>query len=268
MNAWIWKNNTFQRCDSVPLTDRGFRYGMSVFESFPVQDGAVFFLKEHFEKLCAAAKQCRFSMPEIPLTAISSLAETLIGKHFARIYVTAGDGAPTANRDRCRVYFFEEKREFPSAEIYARGYRIAISETPYQPIFQPQFGGFKTANYWQNIEPNESAKSRGFDEALLLNANGEAVSASMANLFIVKNGVILTSPLASGARAGVIRDWVFRQRKVTEISLTANDIKNADEIFLTSSWLGVMPVCAVEDRGISARNEADNLREVYNSLRR
>jgi len=65
--AWIWKDGAFAACDSVPLSDRGFRYGMSVFESLPVRNGKPFFLPQHYERLQFACKKADFGAQLPPL---------------------------------------------------------------------------------------------------------------------------------------------------------------------------------------------------------
>ena len=84
-------------------------------------------------------------------------------------------------------------------------------------------------------------------------ARAELVSACMANVFVVRDDRISTPARSSGARAGVIREWVIGRRKVEERRLRREDVVNADEIFLTSSWIGVRPVATVEGRPLGAR---------------
>jgi branched-subunit amino acid aminotransferase/4-amino-4-deoxychorismate lyase len=126
---------------------------------------------------------------------------------------------------------------------------VTISEDSYRPMF----GGLKTANYWFNAATLAQAHKHRFDEALLFNDFAELVSACCANVFVVRDDRISTPPRSSGARQGVIREWVIARRKVEERRLRREDVVNADEIFLTNSWLGVMPVATVEGRPLGHR---------------
>ncbi|MGB8168691.1 MAG: aminotransferase class IV [Chthoniobacteraceae bacterium] len=244
MRAWQWLGQAFQPCDSVPLSDRGFRYGMSVFESLRVTAGDAEFFDKHTARLIQACAEREIALDEGMLRWVAELFAAQSG--FARIYVTAGDGAPAAASDASRVFVFLEDRVPPSADD---SWEIGFHEESYHP----PFGGLKTANYWFNCDALAQAKRRGFDEALLFNDRAELVSACMANVFLVRDDKISTPPRSSGARAGVIREWVIGRRKVEERRLRREDVVNADEIFLTSSWIGVMPVATLEGRALGVR---------------
>jgi branched-subunit amino acid aminotransferase/4-amino-4-deoxychorismate lyase len=181
------------------------------------------------------------------------------GDGFARIYVTAGDGAVTDAVAQPRVFVFIEPREPVTGEVYARGYALAISHEPYRALF----GGLKTANYWTNAHALGVARAHNRDEALLFNEPGELVSACMANVFIARAGKIATPPLECGARDGVVRAWVSARREVKQRHLTRADLAGADEIFLTNSWLGVMPVASLDDRRLRSTSIAAGLRADY-----
>jgi branched-subunit amino acid aminotransferase/4-amino-4-deoxychorismate lyase len=103
----------------------------------------------------------------------------------------------------------------------------------------------------------EEAQSRDFDEAVVLNERGEIVSATTANLFWAKNGTLHTPALSTGALAGITRECVIElanQRFIPllEGSYEMQDLTEADEIFLTSSSLGVAPVTTFDFRRYSS----------------
>ena len=245
MNSWQWTGSAFAPCDTVPLTDRGFRYGMSVFESLRVRGGEAQFFERHLTRLIAACAAREFAVEEAALRAGE---ETLrhAGDGFARIYVTAGDGPPAAPAPAPRIYLFIEAREPPIEDCC----ELTFHDEPYRA----PFGGLKTANYWFNADALATARRRGFDEALLFNDFAELVSACMANVFLVLDGRLATPPRSSGARAGVIREWVIGRRKVEERRLRREHVVAAEEIFLTNSWLGVMPVATLEGRPLGPRS--------------
>ncbi len=245
MTAWQWIDGAFSPCAMVPLTDRGFRYGMSVFESLRVIAGESEFFEKHLARLLNACGEREFAIEESALRAAAAvLAES--GDGFARLYVTAGDGAPTAAVTHPRLFLFIEPRTLPTADSF----EITLHDEPYRA----PFGGLKTANYWFNTNALALTRARGFDEALLFNDLAELVSACMANVFLVHDGKIATPARSSGARAGVIREWVIARRKVEERRLRREDVIAADEIFLTNSWLGVMPVATLEGRPLGPRS--------------
>jgi len=114
--------------------------------------------------------------------------------------------------------------------------------------FLPLLGGLKTANYWANLAALQGAHAAGCDEALLFNPGGELVSACMANVFVEREGQLMTPPTASGARAGVVREWVMGRRTVVERTLTRADLAGSTGCFLTSSWAGVKPVAMLDGK--------------------
>jgi branched-subunit amino acid aminotransferase/4-amino-4-deoxychorismate lyase len=250
MTAWHWCDDRFERCDSVPLADRGFRYGMSVFESLRVTGGEAEFLEKHVARLVQACAEREIALDDGALPPVGALFSGQSG--FARIYVTAGDGGPSAPAEAPRVFVLLEDRAPPGADD---AWEIGLHEESYHA----PFGGLKTANYWFNCDALAQARGRGFDETLLFNDRAELVSACMANVFVVRDDRISTPPRSSGARAGVIREWVIGRRKVEERRLRREDVVNADEIFLTSSWIGVMPVATLEGRPLGARMIAPRL---------
>jgi len=241
MNAWVWESGLFKKCNSIPISDRGFRYGMSVFESIMIRGGCPCFLSEHLQRLAEAVKKCGFHSEPLEPDSIKALLQETVSEGLARIYVTAGDGGVSMPANHCRTFVFVEPRSPLGPDVYLRGYHLALSKEIHSPIF----GGLKTANYWTNLAALNLAHPK--NESLLFNPDGDLISACMANVFVIQNGEIKTPTLSCGARNGVTRDWVIQRRKVTEARLTRNDLKTADSIFLTSSGIGIMPITALEE---------------------
>ena len=142
-----------------------------------------------------------------------------------------------------------------SREARARQYR----EYPSVPVL----GGWKTGNYWAHLQAFAEARENGFDEALVLNIEGAVISASMANVFFVFGEMLRTPAASVGARRGVLRAWIKQMTHVEECLLSLDDLKEADECFLTSSRLGVMPVAEIEGRRLPSRNRGEALAALY-----
>jgi branched-subunit amino acid aminotransferase/4-amino-4-deoxychorismate lyase len=287
MKSWRWNGAAYEPCDSVPLTDRGFRYGMAVFESLRVNaDGTAEFFDKHLARLVQACAEREIPVEESALAAAEALlrdawrAEVKEGggagmgeranrrkgdfpthrladsqipssspsttTAFARLYVTAGDGGPAAPAEHPRLFVFLEPRTPPDPDD---PWEIGLHDESYHPPFR----GLKTANYWFNCDALSQARRRNFNEALLFNDRAELVSACTANVFLLRGDRLCTPARSSGCRPGVIREWVIARRKVEERRLRREDVVNADEIFLTNSWIGVMPVATVEGRPLGHR---------------
>ena len=254
MKAWRWNGAAYEPCDSLPLTDRGFRYGMAVFESLRVTVDAAEFFDRHLSRLVQACAEREIPVEEAPLAAAEALLCEAAGgllrtkgeSGFARLYITAGDGGPAAAAEQPRVFAFLESRMPPDPED---SWEIGLHDESYHP----PFGGLKTATYWFNCDALTRARRLQLDETLLFNDRAELVSACMANVFLLRDERLCTPPRSSGCRPGVIREWVIGRRKVEERRLRREDVVNADEIFLTNSWIGVMPVATVEGRPLGPR---------------
>ena len=238
--TFLWTGTAFAPGASVPLTDRGFRYGMALFESLAVRNGRVELLDAHLARLEAATRRCGWPLDPAILACAGEALAQLGGPAFARIYVTAGDGAPTAPVTAPRVFLFAEPREAPAKEPI----RVRLHPEPFLPVL----GGLKTANYWANAEALRQAHTAGCGEALLFNPRGELISGCMANVFVELDGQLVTPPLSSGARAGTVREWVLSQRGGAERLLTRNDLSKGTGCFLTSCWAGVTPVAELAGR--------------------
>ena len=246
MKSWLWNGSVFEPAAGVPISDRGFRHGMALFESMRVWDGAIEFWPQHQQRILTACAERDFPMPEAAVTAAGAVLESAGTNGFARIYVTAGDGSPTSPVTEPRVFLFVEPREPEREDCWSLSF--------HDDFYRPMFGGLKTANYWFNTDALAQARARKFDEALLCNDFGELVSACCANVFIVQGDRILTPPRGAGCRMGVVREWVIKRRKVEERRLRREAATNADEIFLTNSWIGVMPVATLEGRPLGPRS--------------
>ncbi len=221
--------------DSLPVGDRGFRYGMSVFETVAVAHGRLLFWTGHVERLARAVADCGGRLPAIPEVAVPLRASGLL-----RLYATAGFGGP-GDAFCGEVYAF-----FESAEVGwdLAPVRIASSAAPYLP--RP--GGWKSGNYWQNIDAWNAARRSGCDEALVFNPAGMLVGASMANIFLLLDSGWSTPCLESGARPGAVREWVMCSRGIGEDFLDAAACASCRAAFLTSSRIGLRPVAELDGR--------------------
>lgn len=246
---------------TIPFTDRGLRYGMSIFETIAWTGRKLLFLAEHLAALQQAALAADF--PAISTSAAGRLAalatELPATPGMLRIYLTAGDGAPLAPVTQPRLFALYEDTAFPTPGEYEQGWHLCTYTAPLPCIL----GGWKTGNYWPHIQALAHARHERCHEALVFNAAGALVSASMANIFLIHDGHLRTPALMTGARPGVVRSWVLSTTPVEEALLTPEDIATADECFLTNSRLGLMPVRSIDGRVLSLCGESQSLLVAY-----
>ncbi len=253
----IWCNGQWLPADQYPGTaqDRGACLGLGLFETLLAIDGVPIFATRHLARLHRSCERLgwAFEFPNFlavvrELTARNDLAT---GRVRLRLIVTGGSGPLdelTPGTDR-RIWLSAVAAAAPSASI-------TLGLSPWPRNERSPLAGLKTASYAENIIALDHARRRGFQETLLLNTVGDLCEAATANLFLVKNGAISTPSLDSGCLPGIGREVICEIAEAHQISceqrrLTLADLHSADEIFLTSSTRGPIPVSRFEDRELA-----------------
>jgi len=259
--SWQYQEAELIEAAAIPIGDRGFRYGMSVFETILLHRGRSVLAAEHLDRLSRAASAAGFPLPAGLADAlehrVAGLEESFSG--MMRVYVTAGDGSPLAPPAESRVYVFVEETALPSEADRYRGWRLHVSHAPIVSVL----GGWKTGNYWPHIQALGEARQNGCDESVLLDLSGSVVSASMANLFALIDGELRTPPLVLGARDGVLRAWVLNNSAACEAVVTMEDLSRATECFLTNSRIGILPVREIDGRELPSQSTGRLLYDSY-----
>ena len=244
--GWLHRDGGWIPADSLPLTDRGLRYGMAVFETIGIREGKPLFYEAHRELLAASAKKLLGATIEPALPPLDPRDRGVL-----RIYITAGDGGPADPAQATRIFaLFEPVTGELQQQQTARLYPEAVF---------PFAHGAKTANYWMQYAAQAAARSAGFDHALLFDHEGHLLSGAMGNIFFVLEGQLCTPALSLAVRPGVIRAWVMAEQTVREMEFPAWRMEEIGEIFLTNSRIGIMPLqfakivpgpvgCALRDR--------------------
>ena len=246
LRGWLHRDGAWIGAEALPFTDRGVRFGMSVFETIGVREGDALLFGGHATRLATAAKELLGLDIEPTLPSLDASARGML-----RLYVTAGDGSPADPASAPRLFaLFEALRDelpdFQSARIHPE---------PAAPFAH----GAKTGNYWLQCAAQSEARAAGFDHALLADRDGYLLSGAMGNVFFVYEGQLCTPSSGLSVRPGVMREWVMTQEKVQEVRFKALDLGKVGEIFLTNSRIGVMPLqfsnlspgalgCALRDR--------------------
>ena len=242
----------------ISVFDHGFLFGDSVYEVVRTHKGKLFTAKEHLERLQRSANRL---MMTLPLTN-EQFTEELIRTHkilnveeaYMRLIVTRGVGALELHPASCQTqnYIIMAKPiDNWGEELYSRGMSLSIVSVlrndPY--ALDPQI---KSGNYLNNVLAIIEAKKAGADEGLMCNKDGFVSEGTNFNVFMVKNNVLITPELASGILEGITRMVVLRLARengvnVVEGKITPEDIKNADEVFISSSTRDIMPVYKIDN---------------------
>jgi len=176
---------------------------------------------------------------------------------YVRLVVTRGSGDLGLNPNLCpkaTVFIIASKITLYSEDKYVNGLDVVTCATRRIPhgALSPMV---KSLNYLNNIMAKIEAQIAGAGEGLMLNEQGFVSECTGDNIFTIKNGVIYTPPISSGALAGVTRNVVFEIAaemgiSIQEPNMTRYDIYTADECFLTGTAAEVIPAVKLDTRPI------------------
>ena len=137
-------------------------------------------------------------------------------------------------------------REIPYKDKdYKKGFNMTFSKVIRNST--SRFTYIKSTAYIENIIEKKNAVKRGFNDVIFLNEKGFITETSCANIFIVKDNSIFTPKVKDGLLSGIIRRWIIENHNIIEKSITALELKNADEVFITNSLVGTMKINSIDD---------------------
>jgi branched-chain amino acid aminotransferase len=247
---------------AVPVLDHGLLYGDGVFEGIRFYGGEPFRLGEHLDRLARSAAALSLALPwgrgELADAVGTVIRATGRPSGYIRLVVTRGAGALGLDPRSCgRPSLLLAGGPFPAfgAEI-DRGLSVIVASTRQAPadVLDPRI---KSLNYLPRMMARLEAIRAGADEAILLNASGYVTEGSTDNVFIVRDGELVTPPASDGALEGVTRRVVLELAAGAAIpariaSLTPYDLHGADEMFLCGTGIELAPVRVVDGRALPA----------------
>ncbi len=250
----------------IPVLDRGFLFGDSVYEVLWWHRGALVQATEHFHRLRESGRRIYFDVPgddalwtrriEALIDASGALPESEV---YVRLVVTRGAGplglavasglTPTwvlVVADAHRPTPLERRRGLSACVSD----RLRVSRRALDPAA-------KTGNYMNNLLALHEARSLGADDAILLNDAGDVTEATTANVYLVIEGRLVTPPLDAGILQGTTRNRVLALAAAngcpaTERRVSSAELRRADEIFVSSSVRGVIPVVKLDGEPVGA----------------
>ena len=260
---YIYLNGEFVESDNakVSVFDHGVLYGDGVFEGIRAYSGRVFRLKEHIDRIFAAAKAIALDIPmskaELAEVVKKTCAVNNLKDCYIRLVITRGKGdlglSPT-NCAKPTVFCIAAGIKLYTAEQYEKGMAVitSVQRRNKATIVDPQI---KSLNYLNNILAKIEANRAGAAEALMLNHDGIVTECTGDNIFIVKDGVIYTPPVYVGILDGITRRTVIEVAAETGVPLketefTLFNVYNADECFLTGTAAEAIAVTSVDGRKI------------------
>ena len=262
----IWMDGEYvdwERAQVHVLTP-SLHYGWGVFEGIRCYDtpagAAVFRLTDHLRRLFRSAKIYHMD-PPVSLEGSVKVVKDLVALNGLRecyvrpiVYLGYGEmglnplGAPVRMAVACWPW-----GAYLGEEAFATGVRVKVSSwRRLDPNVIPP-AAKATGQYLNSSLAKAEAVKAGYDEGVLLNAQGYVTDGSGENLFVVRDGVLCTPPLAAGCLAGITRDSVMHIAagegiRVVEAELVRTDLYLAEEAFFTGTAAEVVPIREVDDR--------------------
>lgn len=274
--ATVFLNGNFVSRDQAKVSafDAAFQHGVGLFETMlATPRGVVLHLHEHMARLKHSALELGLS-DSIHVPALAEAVDRTVGKARdelqgplrVRLTISGGDlnmlerGAATGRPlNPTLLIVASPATEYPDA-MFARGVSVVIADYRANPL--DPCAGHKTINYWPRLRELQSAAAKRAGEALVLQVTNHLCGGCVSNAFIIKANTLIT-PIARGEETGgtspvlpgITRKWVLdwaeaQGIKVERRMVTIHDVLGADEVFLTNSSWGVLPVVKVEAEAI------------------
>ncbi len=240
---------------TIPVMDRGFLYGDSVYEVFRTYKGIPVFMADHFERLENSAALIRMTISQSREELIQEIRRTIQATGakskqdiYVRYQITRGAGPVDLYPDpdlETRYVIIVSTLPSRKPEYYSRGMDMAIPSVRRNPenALDPNIKG---GNYLNNILAITEARQLGADDCIILNREGLVTEAANSNVWFVINGQLITP--ATGNLKGLTKMHIHRAlREATissqEVDIQVNELYDATECFVTSATRDVMP-CA------------------------
>lgn len=248
---------------TISVMDHGLLYGDGVFEGLRFYEGEIYKLDAHLDRLLDSARAISLQIPLQRQEILIALAETVLASGqangYIRLLVTRGEGSLGLDPASCvrpRIIIIVDELAMVNPAVLAQGATLIISSV--RRLRADQIDSrIKSLNYLNQILARLEANAAGADEAVMLNDQGRIAEGTADNIFIVKNGQLLTPPLSEGSLAGITRSAILRCAQQTgievqEVPLSAYDLYTADECFLTGTGAELIPVKEVSGRQITS----------------
>lgn len=242
----VWINGEIIKKDkaNVSIDDPALLFGYGIFETILIKNSWPIFWEEHLERLEKSCNELGLYMKynretlldgALSLIKINEIVDgilrlTLTG--YPNVIMTVKAGVPY------------------DANLYNTGVSVTISDKNCYSNYW--LSHHKTASYMEKLLIRKEAKKFGFLEAILINEKGNLAEGCASNIFCVFNQVIYTPPIGSGILPGIIRNVIIKAAREYKVPIIEQDISikqlfNSEEVFLTNSLMGIMPVKNIDD---------------------
>jgi branched-chain amino acid aminotransferase len=243
----------------VSVFDHGLLYGDGIFEGIRFYECQPFRLQLHLQRLQYSAQAINLTLP-YTLTQLATGIHEVIrafgeAAGYLRVVITRGRGSLGLSPDSCQratAFIIADKLSVIDAQVKQHGAKLIIAATRRLPPdgLDPRV---KSLNYLNHVLARMEASHASADEAILLNAQGHVSEGTTDNVFILREGKLLTPPVTDGALDGITRGVIMELATelglvCAERSLSAYDLYTADECLLVGTAMELIPVREIDGR--------------------
>jgi D-alanine transaminase len=250
----LYFNGRFTTTDErvLGVEDRGFLFGDAIYEVFKFREKRPVFFREHWQRLAGGLEAIEIANPWTEETFTDAMRELIVRTQFddGIVYIEISRGDTERShvwKDEMEptVVAFSRRHKFPDEAQSERGIRLIT-----RPDRRWQHCDVKSVNLLANVIAKKEALRAGGDEALLVDEEKRIVrECSHSTFFMVKDGRVITHPLDCHVLPGVTRDRLIALAggRVEERFIREDELASADEAFITSTSVAVMPVRQIDD---------------------
>jgi branched-chain amino acid aminotransferase len=237
---------------SISASDGGFLYGVGLYEILRTDGGRIFALSDHMDRLLASATAlaiaCPFDKPALESAIRRVLQANELTDARIRLTLTAGSISGGESPQPTLLITASPQPEYPQ-EYYRNGVRVALADFRQNP-FDPTTG-HKTTSFLSRLTALNRAMKKGCFEAVWFTPAGVLAEACMSNVFLVKDSALLTPRIETPVMPGIARKHILQLAEQNQIAcqqkdLTIKDLLSAQEVFLTSVSIKLLPVVGIE----------------------
>ena len=234
--------------------DDGYSFGLGLFETILLYKGKPAFLDEHLARINKSVVDLGLNIGKLEKNEVFQYlnnSKNILEYEVLKIVLS----------EKNRLFL---KREYTYTEKdYQKGFSLNISKVRRNE--SSIFTFHKTLNYGDNILEKRKSKKLGYDEPIFLNSKNQITEGATSNIFVVVRDKIYTPKLSCGLLNGIVRQYIISNYDVTESEIDLEFLNNADEIFLTNSLLGIIPVNNLEKKVFKSQKIS---KEIFNSYKK
>lgn len=273
MREWVSINGRLLPADQaqVSVFDSAFMQGVGLFSTMRAYNGCVPRMDRHLARLHDSAVALGWTLlPETDVMRAGVeqvLAATEQADARVRLTVTTGSLRAGADAANGLTIVANASPGTPyQAELYRRGVTVLISK--YAQSAADPTAGHKTTSYFARLAALREAHTKHAFESLWLTPEDLLAEGCISNIFLVKDGELRTPRLDTPILPGITRGAILElagKRKIAarEMDLSVDDLRSADEVFLTNSLIEVLPVVRIDREPIGTEKVGDATRELY-----